>query len=158
MVEVTQNKLSNLTSDIEKQVLSGLERGMKKSASLMESQLDTAFDNEGIRRGKRSTEWIQTTEIAAANRKNPPTKNQLAYGTYKTLVDTGNMRRSITTVLNKAKALWEQFTGASVDYIKTHEKGGKFKGKDVPPRPNQYWLQEDIDEASKLIAEELKRG
>jgi hypothetical protein len=168
-IEITSSG-ENIGQDFVDSINKSMQEANRQSADYMRFKIRLSYDNRGFLdpKSKRdgAVEWEPTTYIAKKNRKTYPkssagqkkgkkglTQKQARYlFVAPTLVDTGKLRGSITEEEELFSPMeLNTYTGASVDYIETHEEGGTYKGRDVPARPSQYITEPEIAMIEKIF-------
>jgi phage gpG-like protein len=163
MIEISLDG-TELKKEIQSRVKNAVALASDVSANYAVTELQKAFDNEGARRGRKKF-WIPTSIMALLKRKTAPKggtleqrMSQIAASNPKTLVDTGQLRDSITILEDKQRGLGKELKiGASDSKIVTHELGGEIQGNEIPIRANQFLTDADVNEITRVFKGALKQ-
>lgn len=142
-------------ASIESDLMDDCEEGMTAFARQWPDRIREVFEREGTRGSEAAASvWKPTTAVALRNRKNPvmdPSDSN-----WRTLVDTGNLRASIThEVARGKKGIITGQAYSEVPYAKDMQEGSTYQGRPVPARPFLFGVEPDDSEA---LISELERS
>lgn len=130
-VSIDTRALDGLTRDVQ----AGMRNGAIAAGDIAAERVRATFDAEGQRDGMDP--WVPTTATALRARRNPPAAGS---ADWKTLIDTGALRASVTgQLVNDAPGFVEVEVAHRTSYGDVLDQGGSHDfgdgAKDIPARP-----------------------